>query len=52
MKPDELEEETECPNCGHATGGQSVCANCGVVLFEEDDSEMIPDDGDDLDDEF
>lgn len=49
---EEQKEETECPNCGQDTDGDSVCPNCGAVLCEEEDDDLFPDDGDDLDDEF
>ena len=47
---DEEEEETECPNCGQETGGNSACPNCGAILFEDADSDPFSED-DDFDEE-
>lgn len=47
---DEEEEETECPNCGQETGGNSACPNCGAILFEDADADPFSED-DDFDEE-
>lgn len=45
------QEEDSCPNCGQPTEGESVCANCGAILGEDDD-ELDGFDDDDDDDDF
>ena len=32
-----LDNPEACPNCGHRVGEESSCANCGAILFNDDD---------------
>lgn len=52
MAQDFIEEEENCPNCGHSNEGADTCPNCGAILKPNDEFSGFTEDEAGLDDDF
>ena len=42
----DFESRETCPNCGAFVGDNSLCENCGAVIFNEDELGEVEEDDD------